>query len=378
MPQRSFSLQLQSVWDRLRRRRDSQRPRHYAHVATAQRRSQARDGRSHADELRRFGQLLDENRIGDQPAVHAPHVSSHTGDPSDQALIDRSINRPTTLSVSLPKAVKIPVIHCATSQPDAPDEGEEVDSQVWCIPGDESYPQIYTQGRLLNNELFRHGLVGHEDGINLPLMLTALSFAFDHNMSFEIDNLKATINRYIIARMFYHNPHSKFFSLGKEYFEFRSEEIYRAWVAVTNDQRLQGALTPDDLILLYLCMVQYKWWRDLVRGYEYRFNSNLLEEYENFKGDLRGNFEEAFWLFYTRTCFGSHPWMDDISESCLPEDTSERGRHSPTAGPYSTFQPPVGNPDNSDNTERQLRHVRRETSVISETDDLIDLVELYE
>lgn len=231
---------------------------------------------------------------------------------------------------------------------------------------------------LLGIHLSPSGFVGHEDGINLPLMLTALSFAFDHNMSFEIGNLKATINRYIIARMFYHNPHSKSFSLGKEYSEFRSEEIYRAWVAVTNDQRLQGALTPDDLVLLYLCMVQYKWWRDLIRGYEYQFNSNLLQEYENFKGDLRGNFEEAFWLFYTRTCFGSHPWMDDVSGSCLPEDTSERGRHSPTAGPYSTLLPPVGNPDNSDNTERQLRHVRRETSVIPEADDLIDLIELYE
>lgn len=136
MPQRSFSLQLQSVWDRLRRRRDSQRPRRYAGVAAAQRRSQARDSRSHADELRHFGQLLDESRIGDQPAVHTPHVPSHTGGPSDQALIDRSINRSTTLGVPLPRAIKIPVIHCATSQPDAPNDGEEIDSQVWCIPGD--------------------------------------------------------------------------------------------------------------------------------------------------------------------------------------------------------------------------------------------------
>ncbi|PTD06462.1 hypothetical protein FCULG_00006614 [Fusarium culmorum] len=281
-----------------------------------------------------------------RPPNILPHITGSVLGPSDQALIDCSINRSTTLSAPLPKAVKIPVIHCATSQPDAPDEGEEVDSQVWCIPGDESYPKSILRVVCSTTSCFDilddsielepmaksssslsppFGFVGHEDGINLPLMLTALSFAFDHNMSFEIDNLKATINRYIIARMFYHNPHSKSFSLGKEYSEFRSEEIYRAWVAVTNDQRLQGALTPDDLVLLYLCMVQYKWWQDLIRGYEYRFNSNLLQEYENFKGDLRGSFEEAFWLFYTRTCFGSHPWMDDISESCLPEDTSERG-----------------------------------------------------
>ncbi|KAG8673209.1 hypothetical protein FPOAC2_06645 [Fusarium poae] len=209
-------------------------------------------------------------------------------------------------------------------------------------------------------------------------MLAALSFSFDHSLDFEIDNLKNTISRYIVTRMFHHNPHSKSFSLGKEHSTFRSEEIYRAWVAVTNDERLQRALTPDDLILLYICMVQYKWWPDLVRKYEHRFNSTLLQEYGKVKGDLQGTFEETFKLFLSRTCFGAHPWMEKISGSPSSEDSSERYRHSPIAGPYSIFQPPSGNPNNLDNTERQLRHDRREASVNSAVDEFSDLIELYQ
>ncbi|GKU05494.1 unnamed protein product [Fusarium langsethiae] len=350
MPQRSFSHQVQSVWDRLTRRRGARKPRRYADVAAAQRRSQALDSCSHANEsLLSFGQFLGEGgRLYPPLASVTANISPNAAGPSNQNLIGRSINRSTIYDDPSEERVKIPVVLCATSKPDAPDEGEEVEDPVWFIPGDESYPLLHTQGCIINGELFQEprkiyrvrangqelfvpidtfipdidadvlnlllgihlspsGLVGHEDGINLPLMLTALSFAFDHGLDFEIDNLKNTIGRYIVSRMFHHNPHSKSFSLGKEYFAFRSEEIYRAWVAVTNDKRLQTALTPDDLVLLYICMVQYKWWHDLVRDYEDQFNSNLRQEYDNFKGNFQGKFVDTYMLFLSRTCFGKHP-----------------------------------------------------------------------
>jgi hypothetical protein len=59
---------------------------------------------------------------------------------------------------------------------------------------------------------------------------------------------------------------------------------------VANDKRLEKALTPDDLITLYLCMVQYKWWRGLIRDYKYKFNTDLIREHKKFGGDLQSKF----------------------------------------------------------------------------------------
>ncbi|KAM0498256.1 hypothetical protein ACHAP8_006341 [Fusarium lateritium] len=387
MPRRSFSHQVQSVWDHLTRRRDFRRPRRYADAAAAQRRSQTLDSRSHVDEsLVSFGQFMREGgRLSARSTAGTAHIPLDAGGFSDQHLIDYSINRSTIYCDPPEETVRVPVVRCATSHPNAPDEGQEIDHPVWYLPGDgfllrSKIPDIDADvlTLLLGIQLCPSGFIGHEDGINLPLMLAALSFSFDHSLDFEIDNLKNTISRYIVARMFHHNPHSKSFSLGKEYFKFRSGEIYRAWIAVTKDERLQRVLTPDDLVLLYICMVQYKWWPDLVRGYEHRFNSNLLQEYGRYKGDIQDKFEETFKLFLSRTCFGKHPWMEKASESPPSEGTSEKYRHSPTAGPSSIFQAPFENPGNSDNADSQLRHVRRETSITSAADNFTDLIELYE
>ncbi|RGP75030.1 hypothetical protein FLONG3_5866 [Fusarium longipes] len=368
MPQRSFSNQLQSVWDRLTRRRDTRKPRRYADVAAAQRRSQALDSRFHQDEsLVSLEEMLRQTRLSAHSRTNRGQLSTDTGNLSDQSLIDRSLNRSTIYGDPPAERVKIPVVHCATPNPDAPGDDEETDDPIWYLPG--------------NIHLSPSGLIGHEDGINLPLMLTALSFAFDHNLVFEIDNLKSTIGRYIVARMFYHNPHSKSFSLGEEYFKFRSEEIYQAWVAVTNDKRFEKDLTPDDLITLYICIVQYKWWRDLIRGYDYNFNTELLMQCKKFQGNPHNKFEEIFRLFHARTCFGRHPWMEETleypSHPEVSEDFSNEAAADPprTGLPYSIFQPPVETSDNSDDTERRLRHIRRETSVIPPDDESIDLIE---
>lgn len=235
---------------------------------------------------------------------------------------------------------------------------------------------------LLDIHLSPSGLIGHEDGLNLPLMLTALSFAYDQDLVFEIDNIKSTIERYIVVRMFYHNPHSKSFSLGQEYFKFRSEEIYRAWVAVGKDERLKRVLSPDDLIALYICMIQYKWWRDLIRDYEYNFNADLLGEYRKFEGNLKVKFDETFSVFFARTSFGMHPWMKETSESSS-KDASESPIGGVLADPsrtghsYSVFQRSVDFSDESGNTERVCRHICEETSGIPPADESTDLIELF-
>jgi hypothetical protein len=140
MPQRSVSHQVQSVWDRLTRRRDFWRPRRYADVAAAQRRSQTLDSRPHLDEsLVSFGQVLrDGGRLSAHSTAGTAHIPLDASGFSDQHLVDYSINRSTIYCDPPEETVKIPVVRCATSLPNAPDEGQEVDHPVWYLPGDVS------------------------------------------------------------------------------------------------------------------------------------------------------------------------------------------------------------------------------------------------
>ncbi|RFN50664.1 hypothetical protein FIE12Z_5048 [Fusarium flagelliforme] len=47
-----------------------------------------------------------------------------------------------------------------------------------------------------------------------------LILRYEHDMMNDIGNIKNTINRYIVLRMFYHNPHHSTFSLGEACFKF--------------------------------------------------------------------------------------------------------------------------------------------------------------
>ncbi|KAF5529101.1 hypothetical protein FNAPI_13996 [Fusarium napiforme] len=87
-----------------------------------------------------------------------------------------------------------------------------------------------------------NGLIGQEDELNLPLLLATLSYALDQGMTRETRKLKRTIDRYIPLRMFHHNPHTNSPRLEFEYYEFRSEEVYQAWLVVSHDVPFTGAL----------------------------------------------------------------------------------------------------------------------------------------
>ncbi|KAG8357147.1 hypothetical protein FVEN_g5215 [Fusarium venenatum] len=132
MPQRSFFHQVQSVWDHLTRRRDFRRPRRYADIAAAQRRSQTLDSRSHVDDfIVSFGQFVREGgRLSARSTAGTAHIPLDADDFSDQHLIDCSINRSTIHCDPPEETVKIPVVRCATSHPDAPVDGQEVDHPV--------------------------------------------------------------------------------------------------------------------------------------------------------------------------------------------------------------------------------------------------------
>lgn len=237
---------------------------------------------------------------------------------------------------------------------------------------------------LLEIHMTPSGLVGHEDGMNLPLLLTALSFAYAQGMIHEFDKIKNTMYRYIVLRMFYHNPHHSTFSLRKapgDYFKFRSEEIYRAWVLVGSNEP-RSVLSQDVLVDMYICMVQEKWWTYLTRNYSQEFTAHLIRKYQEAEYDLKHKFESTFKKFSDLTAFGMHPWMREASDSSDSEAASQQPSPETVSGPWQApadsqvfLQPPVAFSDSSVSTGHRRRHVRRETSVMQLSHRPIDLID---
>ena len=225
--------------------------------------------------------------------------------------------------------------------------------------------------------------------MNLLLLLTTLSFAYEHDIMNEIEKIKDTTNRYIILRMFYHNPHHTSFSLDGEdaqaYFKFRSEELYRAWVTVGKNARLQSFLSQDHLADMYICMVKGKWWLAATTGYQKEFITQVYRKYKESRQDPLRKFEGTFNTFSARTAFGMHPWMQGAPGFSDSEAASQQPGPGTVAGPsralvddYPFLQAPVDISNSSVSTGRRRRHVRRETSVMQPSHQPIDLIDPIE
>ena len=219
----------------------------------------------------------------------------------------------------------------------------------------------------------------------LLLLLTTLSFAYAQGMINEVDKIKNTMYRYIVLRMFYHNPHHSTFSLRKapgDYFKFRYEEIYRAWILAGSNGALRTFLSQDALVDMYICTVQEKWWSDLTRNYSQEFTAHLIRKYQEAEYDLKHKFESTFKKFSDLTAFGMHPWMRETSDSSDSEAASQQPSPDTVSGPWQApagnqlfLQPPVAFSDSSVSTGRRRRHVRRETSVMQTSHQPIDLID---
>ncbi|KAF5675516.1 hypothetical protein FCIRC_7500 [Fusarium circinatum] len=153
-----------------------------------------------------------------------------------------------------------------------------------------------------------NGLIGQEDELNLPLLLATLSYALDQGMTREAKKLKRTIDRYIPFRMFHHNPHTNSPRLEFEYYEFRSEEVYRAWLAVSQDSRLRGYLSPSEAITLYVYLVPNWCWSGCIHDYDDKFIEDTNTAWAAIKGDPGSRFEQGFQSFFNRTRLGLHSW----------------------------------------------------------------------
>ncbi|CVL09812.1 uncharacterized protein FPRN_12750 [Fusarium proliferatum] len=155
-----------------------------------------------------------------------------------------------------------------------------------------------------------NGLIGQEDELNLPLLLSTLSYALGQGMTRETKKLKRTIDRYIPLRMFHHNPHTNSPRLEFEYYEFRSEEVYRAWLVVSQDGRLREYLSPSEAVTLYVYLVPHWCWSGCIHDYDERFIEHTNTAWASIKGDPGSRFEQVFQSFFNRTRLGLHSWTE--------------------------------------------------------------------
>ena len=129
---------------------------------------------------------------------------------------------------------------------------------------------------LVLEAVIRGTLTGGEPGLNLPLLLQAIQMAFE--LSMPTEGLTLAVPRYIAERCMFFNPwEPNQPPLDDDYFAHRSEDIYRAWLALQRFPRLSAIITSHDLYVLYVHTVPDDKWSGLVHDFEDRFFGEVVE-----------------------------------------------------------------------------------------------------
>ncbi|KAL9563681.1 hypothetical protein ACKAV7_012349 [Fusarium commune] len=340
MPRRWFSDRLHLAWGRVAgrhgRQRDqgSQSPQHYAEIVAApdqspDRANHLRQGASLPDLLTRatLGGIdqplpLDSQSLWDTPAPAPSPVQSQSNGAIGLGTFLGELER----EASREDQHFIPTAIITTRNTGSIGQGTE--DQPWMLPGQDFFPgsqplvPSHLRTGLFLNDVFAlllevlvspSGLIGQEDELNLPLLLATLSYALDQGMTRETKKLKRTIDRYIPLRMFHHNPHTNSPGLEFEYYEFRSEEVYRAWLVVSKDGRLRDYLSPSEAITLYIYLVPNWWWSNWIHDYDERFIEDTNIAWAHIEGDPGSRFEQVFQSFFNRTRLGLHSWIESTA-----------------------------------------------------------------
>ncbi|KAF5008148.1 hypothetical protein FDECE_5542 [Fusarium decemcellulare] len=231
---------------------------------------------------------------------------------------------------------------------------------------------------LLETFLTTNGFIGDERNLNLPLILSGLSTALDKGMAHEVKKLTGTINRHVCLRMFYHNPHEPLnaATLPRHYFEYRSEEIYRSWVLVRNDDRLGRHITLNGLVKLYVCMVAHNRWPDMTANFDQEFKDAINLTYESIEDGVENQFFRTYCKFFDRSGLGTQSWMkqrqwlryldraegrEEAPEEQEVPEQEEADIHIPQLDALAAavpLAPPVVD-------EQEARRIRRQTVVMS-------------
>ncbi|KAL5605259.1 hypothetical protein FOVSG1_005406 [Fusarium oxysporum f. sp. vasinfectum] len=334
MPRRWFSDRLHHAWGRVAgrhgRQRDqgSQSPHHYAEIVAApdqspDRANHLRRGASLPDLLTRatLGIIaqplpLDSESLWDTPTPAPSPVQSQSNGAIGLGTFLGELER----EASREDQHFIPTAIITTR--DTGSIGTGIEDQPWMLPGQGHLLQTYIAevhsdvfALLLEILVSPSGLIGQEDGLNLPLLLATLSYALDQGMTRETKKLKRTIDRYIPLRMFHHNPHTNSPRLEFEYYEFRSEEVYRAWLVVSKDGRLHDYLSPSEAVTLYIYLVPNWWWSNWIHDYDEKFIEDTNIAWAYIEGVPGSRFEQVFQSFFSRTRLGLHSWTGSAALS---------------------------------------------------------------
>ncbi|KAM5381690.1 hypothetical protein ACJZ2D_002910 [Fusarium nematophilum] len=285
-----------------------------------------------------------QNPLGLYPPASPPPVFPPGNQPGEPAAAGRA---PGLRSI-LREAIVVPVV-----QAGSPTQHDQAYAQPWDIPGNDMYPMGETRhlnaaqfessrrlyrvdeflrdhtnlpeapaevfALLLETAMTANGFIGCENGLNLPLILSTLHVAMEHGMTREVENLTATIHRYICVRMFYHNPHDSPVVPNTDHYLFRSEEIHRSWLILKSHPLLsvQTHLIPRELTLLYAPLVPQRYWAAMAFDFEREFHNQVNEFVHKMSPDPEGSFGEVYLLFLRRSGLGMHEWVvvdDDASE----------------------------------------------------------------
>ncbi|EXK89715.1 hypothetical protein FOQG_07772 [Fusarium oxysporum f. sp. raphani 54005] len=100
-----------------------------------------------------------------------------------------------------------------------------------------------------------------------------------------------------------------------EYYEFRSEEAYRAWLVVSKDGRLRDYLSPSEAVTLYIYLVPNWWWSNWIHDYDEKFIEDTNIAWAYIEGVPGSRFEQVFQSFFSRTRLGLHSWTGSAALS---------------------------------------------------------------
>ena len=118
-----------------------------------------------------------------------------------------------------------------------------------------------------------HPMSGTEPELNLVKLVGAALIISDWSLVEQMDKVRTIIDRYIAVRIFNHNPWKSdpTHTLDHNYFVFRSEELYRAWLLIRNTPGMAAFLSERQIIELYILTVPDEMWPALMANFDDRF-----------------------------------------------------------------------------------------------------------
>ncbi|EMT65872.1 hypothetical protein FOC4_g10007986 [Fusarium odoratissimum] len=353
MPRRWFSDRFHHAWGRVAgrhgRQRDqgSQSPQHYAEIVAAPDQSPDR-----ANHLRRGASLPDLLTRATLGVIAQPL-------PLDsESLWDTPTPAPSPVQSQSNGAIGLAII----TTRDTGSIGTGIEDQPWMLPGQDFFPEsqppvpshlrtglflssqpkhrtlepcdccspktLAGDWRALTLDPLTHTFTRHESLASCSELrgrdhsksedkafAVPISVITNQGMTRETKKLKRTIDRYIPLRMFHHNPHNNSPRLEFEYYEFRSEEVYRAWLVVSKDGRLHDYLSPSEAVTLYIYLVPNWWWSNWIHDYDEKFIEDTNIAWAYTEGVPGSRFEQVFQSFFSRTRLGLHSWTGSAALS---------------------------------------------------------------